>query len=106
LKSALNQATAANQASALLGSSGSRRLLMRNGAARTSRLGTGRAPASTPADAAQLAAESQAAVRTSGNDKRSLEELVRYVNGDKSSGGGTPKKKQTNPKRRQQRAGA
>ncbi|KAK3067086.1 Intracellular distribution of mitochondria, partial [Teratosphaeriaceae sp. CCFEE 6253] len=104
VKSAVNQAQAASQASTLLGSSSNRRLFLRNGAPRGTRLGLGSRPQGSPAEAAQQVAEAQSEVRASGLDQRSLDELVKYVNGEKGQGQTTPKKKTANPKRRQQRA--
>ncbi|KAK0934565.1 Intracellular distribution of mitochondria [Friedmanniomyces endolithicus] len=119
VQSAVNQGKAAKEAGALLQSSGGqRRLFMRNGGAGGGGAATGRAArlggmsggkgagqlegaaASTESGVVETAAET--AVRSSGLDKRSLDELVRYVNGEKQER--TTPKKTTNPKRRQQRA--
>ncbi|KAK1807791.1 Intracellular distribution of mitochondria [Friedmanniomyces endolithicus] len=117
VQSAVNQGKAAKEAGALLQSSGGpRRLFMRNGVAGGGGAATGRASRlggmSGGKGSAQLEggsgvgggaeAAAETAVRSSGLDKRSLDELVRYVNGEKQERA-TPKKT-ANPKRRQQRA--
>ncbi|KAK0862082.1 Intracellular distribution of mitochondria [Friedmanniomyces endolithicus] len=117
VQSAVNQGKAAKEAGALLQSSGGpRRLFMRNGGGGGGGAATGRAPRlggmSGGKGAGQLEAGSgdgggaetaaETAVRSSGLDKRSLDELVRYVNGEKQER--TTPKKTANPKRRQQRA--
>ncbi|KAK0255829.1 Intracellular distribution of mitochondria [Friedmanniomyces endolithicus] len=118
VQSAVNQGKAAKEAGALLQSSGGpRRLFMRNGGAggggaatgRTSRLGgmsggkgAGQLEAGSAAEGGGAETAAETAVRSSGLDKRSLDELVRYVNGEKQER--TTPKKTANPKRRQQRA--
>ncbi|EMD00859.1 hypothetical protein BAUCODRAFT_29239 [Baudoinia panamericana UAMH 10762] len=107
--SAVNQAKAAQQASTMLGGA-NRRMFMRNGT-RTSRLGLGQRP-QPPAAATQqngaMSSESAAAALETGFgraagvlDQRSLDELVKYVNGEKAGQQkSTPKKKAaSNPKR-------
>lgn len=96
--SAVNQAKQAQaQATALLQG---RRLLLRNG--RMARGGVG-ARSSSPAtqQAADAAVQGQTS-HIAGLEKRSIDEIVKYINGDTKQT--TPKKKTTNPKRRQQRA--
>ncbi|TKA80968.1 hypothetical protein B0A55_02385 [Friedmanniomyces simplex] len=118
VQSAVNQTKAAKEASTLLQSSGNnRRLFLRNGgagagASRASRLGgmsggaggAGARPSQQQASTApEEVSAAETAVRNSGLDKRSLDELVKYVNGEKQERT-TPKKGTANPKRRQQRA--
>ena len=90
----------AKQANALLQN---RRLLLRGG--RTPRVATGarlQPPAGQPTTPAASALPQPG--RTEGIDQRSLDELLKYINGESSSKQTTPKKKPANPKRRQQRA--
>ncbi|KAK4895896.1 Intracellular distribution of mitochondria [Elasticomyces elasticus] len=99
--SALNQGKAAKQASELLqAGGGNRRMFMRNGARRLG--GMGQRPQASGSAAALDVAEAEKAVRSSGLDKRSLDELVRYVNGDKQER--KTKRKGVAPKGRQGRA--
>ncbi|KAK3701498.1 Intracellular distribution of mitochondria [Vermiconidia calcicola] len=94
--SAVNQA---KQANAFLQK---QRLFLRGG--RTPRLATGarpQPPAGQPAaSATQAIGESG---RPGGMDQRSLDELLKYINGESAGKQTTPKKKPANPKRRQQR---
>nr|POE88338.1 clustered mitochondria protein like [Quercus suber] len=98
--SAVNQAKQAN----LL--QNRRLLLSRNGKA-PSRVASGTRP-QPPAAANTAAAPIPSSVRPAaagGHDQQSIDELLRYINGE-SGKERTPKKKQANPKRRQQRAPA
>ncbi|QIW95940.1 hypothetical protein AMS68_001458 [Peltaster fructicola] len=91
--SAVNQA---KQANAML----QRRLLMRDNARGGARVGlTGRTTQPLPATPSVDALQTSSA--TGRTDQRSLDELLKYINGE---GGSTPKKGRTNPKRRQQKA--
>jgi protein TIF31 len=101
-RSAVNQEKAAKEASMLL-TGANRRLLMRNGGLKSSRLGVGsrpQPPASQAQAAVEAAAQTHARSRSGGLDQRSLEEIVKYVNGGAEQGRTTPKKKTANPKRR------
>ncbi|KAJ9629907.1 Intracellular distribution of mitochondria [Taxawa tesnikishii (nom. ined.)] len=75
-----------------------RKLMMRPRAPRVAQMGARPQP-----QVGQSAAEAvQPRSGREGLDTRSVDELLKYINGE--SGNKTPKKKQTNPKRRQQRA--
>jgi len=105
--SAVNQA---KQASLLQ----NRKMLLQGG--RTNRTATGARPQPLLAGAQQPSSSSaasneaalQAQITRAGagfaEDKRKIEDLLKYVNGADGGKQTTPKKKQTNPKRRQQRA--
>lgn len=96
LHSAVNQA---KQANALLQN---RKILLRNG--KSSRVAMGTRPQPPVGQSTtEVAQPSPAAAGNGGIDQRNLDELLRYINGE-SSKSSTPKKKQANPKRRQQRA--
>ncbi|KAK4554953.1 Intracellular distribution of mitochondria [Recurvomyces mirabilis] len=113
-RSAVNQERAAKEASTLLNSSGQgrQRMLLRGAGGSTGRLGVSGAAAtgknglngSASGAEAQVQAHARATSSTGGLDKRSLDELVKYVNGSaEQQGRTTPKKKVVgNPKRRQQ----
>ena len=77
-----------------------RRLLLRGG--RTPRVAIGARP-QPPADKSAVPAAPTPHTRGSSIDQRSLDELLRYINGEGSSKPATPKKKPANPKRRQQK---
>ncbi|KAI7584678.1 hypothetical protein KC343_g19767, partial [Hortaea werneckii] len=104
--SAVNQAKQAQQATAALLQN--RRLFMRGGG-RGQRMAVGGARPPPPAAAGAGAGGSVEGVRAArdnglpgGMDQRSLDEIVKYINGE----GGkqtTPKKGTRNPKRRQQK---
>ena len=101
----------AKQANALLNN---RRLLLRNG--RTSRMPLGakpQPPAAGAGDAGvggvsmeQLAQRTAVGGVVGGQDSRSVDELLRYINGEGGAKQTTPKKGTANPKRRQGRGGA
>lgn len=96
--SAVNQAKQAQaQATALLQG---RRLLLRNGRVARAAVGARSSP-QVVQQAADAAAQGQAS-HIVGLEKRSIDEIVKYINGDTKQT--TPKKKTANPKRRQQRA--
>lgn len=79
-------------------------LLSRNG--RTSRVAMGTRPQPPVGQTAAAPAVQTSASTSSGSggiDQRNLDELLKYINGE-SSKQTTPKKKPTNPKRRQQKA--
>lgn len=85
----------ARQANALQ----NRRLLFRGGRAPRVALGARpQPPAGQPAPAADVAMHAPSEI-----DSRSLDELLKYINGEGASKQTTPKKKPANPKRRQQR---
>ncbi|KAK5125418.1 hypothetical protein LTR85_000527 [Meristemomyces frigidus] len=101
LHSAVSQARQQQAASAMLQN---RRLyLNKNG--RTQRMATGSRPQTPAAMNEQAPTGSsmpgQTSSRMGGLDKRSLDEIVKYIEGSKQT---TPKKKTANPKRRQQAA--
>jgi len=96
LHSAVNQA---KQANALLQN---RKVLLRNGKQTRVQMGT-QPQAPVGQSAAEVVQPSAAASAPGGIDQRSVDELLKYINGD-SGKQSTPKKKPTNPKRRQQRA--
>ncbi|KAK3674634.1 Intracellular distribution of mitochondria [Recurvomyces mirabilis] len=114
-RSAVNQEKAAKEASNLLNSgTGRQRMLLRGAGGSTGgRLGVGsttgkngvHGSASGQSAEAQVQAHARA-TSSGGLDQRSLDELVKYVNGSaEQQGRTTPKKKVVgNPKRRQQRA--
>lgn len=87
----------AKQANALLQN---RRLMFRGG--RTPRVAIGARP-QPPAEKASTPAPPASHTRGSSIDQRSLDELLRYINGEPSAKPTTPKKKPANPKRRQQK---
>jgi protein TIF31 len=106
-QSAVNQAKS-QQASAALLQAGGRRMFFRNGRIPRSAVGARPPPPMAAASAAQQAAAAVVAEqqRVPGLDKKSLDEIVRYINGEGSKPT-TPKKKNTaNPKRRRAAAGA
>lgn len=92
-QSAVSQA---KQANALQ----NRRLLFKGG--RTPRVAMGARP-QPPADKPSVPPAPASHTRGSSIDQRSLDELLRYINGESSSKPSTPKKKPANPKRRQQK---
>lgn len=79
-----------------------RRILMRNGRPGASKTVMGTRPQPPVGQSANKMPEAlqQATGRT---DQKSMDELLKYINGDSSSKQ-TPKKKTTNPKKRQQKA--
>lgn len=78
-----------------------RKLLLRPRAPRVA-LGTARPQPQVGQSAAEAMIPREAATVDSTMGQRSIDELVKYINGEQGKGS-TPKKKQTNPKRRQQR---
>ncbi|KAF2772939.1 hypothetical protein EJ03DRAFT_323999 [Teratosphaeria nubilosa] len=98
-QSAVNQARQAQQASALLNS---RKMFLRNGRMPRSSVG-----ATPPRPANQGGVDAPALSTRAGGEVglRSLEEIVRYING-KDEKQTTPKKKTANPKRRRTAAAA
>nr|POE68478.1 clustered mitochondria protein like [Quercus suber] len=98
--SAVNQAKQANLLQ-------NRRLLLSRNGKIPSRIAAGTRP-QPPAAANTAAAPIPSSVRpeaAGGHDQQSIDELLRYINGE-SGKERTAKKKQANPKRRQQRASA
>jgi len=92
---------AVNQAKQQASLQQNRRILLRNG--RTSRVSMGTRPQPAVGQTTtEPAADPSPATANGGVDKRSLDELLSYINGESTKT--TPKKKTTNPKRRQQRA--
>ncbi|KAF2718259.1 hypothetical protein K431DRAFT_138005 [Polychaeton citri CBS 116435] len=83
-----------------------RRVLLRNSPRGSQLQGLGGRPVtSVGAQSANEQAAARQTERLVDADKKSVDELLRYINGESSSKQTTPKKKTANPKRRQGKAG-
>ncbi|KAK5111030.1 hypothetical protein LTR62_005405 [Meristemomyces frigidus] len=101
-RSAVNQEKAAKEAGRMIssGAAGGRRLVLRNGGIRSAAASAKVGGAARVGEADGVTHAHARAVSGGGLDKRSLDELVRYVNGSGEQGRTTPKKGRANPKMR------